>query len=121
MGEIHVNDIDMGPVEWIEVKQLLNGASYVSIAWVSKVGDLGYGWSLQELINTLRVRGDKKAECTIPGSHLWNNTEQKKNQRPVSFAWIASYSFRMARVRIKQNLLTFLLTSQCFFRLSFNF
>lgn len=68
----------MGPVEWIEVKQLLNGASYVSIAWVSKVGDLGYGWSLQELTNTLRVRGDKKAECTIPGSHLWNNTEQKK-------------------------------------------
>lgn len=65
MGEIHVNDIDMGPVEWIEVKQLLNGASYVSIAWVSKVGDLGYGWSLQELTNTLRVRGDKKAECTF--------------------------------------------------------
>lgn len=87
--------------KWIEVKQLLKQVSQLSVVWVSMVGI----WGIVGVYGMIKIY--------VATSYLWNNKEKKmKFCDSVSPTWIASYSFRIARVRIKQNLLMFLLTTQ---------
>ena len=79
-------------------------------------GALRYGWRYGNSRTLSQWGMIKKEKCTVLAGHLWN-IQRKKKSESMSFAWITSYSFRRAWVRVEQNLLTFLQTTQYFDRL----